>query len=311
MAVHFRQVSHGPLRGVTVSAPDGAVIGVLGRDGAGKRTLLRLAAGLETPQLGSVEAGMPARLIGPFEPLNFSPVRTLALWHALAIHDELVCRRAVLSLERLRRQGTTVLIVSHALELLRELADECWWLEDGAIRCRGAPTEVVREYQRDLARRFIEWASGTVGPLPASFRRGDGRAELVAIETLDAQGRPTRAWLSGKPAAVAVMVRFHRLVEDPVVGIMLRTRLGLEVYGTNTQLEGIRLGPCQPGDRLRVTYRFICHLCPGDYTVTAASHDPDGVWHDWFEDAIAVSVVDTRYTAGVANLKAQVEVEKL
>jgi lipopolysaccharide transport system ATP-binding protein len=37
-----------------------------------------------------------------------------------------------------------------------------------------------------------------------------------------------------------------------------------------------------------------------------ASHDPDGVWHDWLEDAVAFSVSDGRYTAGVANLHAQV-----
>jgi lipopolysaccharide transport system ATP-binding protein len=49
-----------------------------------------------------------------------------------------------------------------------------------------------------------------------------------------------------------------------------------------------------------------CRLCPQSYTITAASHDPDGVWHEWVEDAISFTVSDTRCTAGVANLKAQV-----
>ena len=40
--------------------------------------------------------------------------------------------------------------------------------------------------------------------------------------------------------------------------------------------------------------------------MTAASHDPNGVWHDWLEDAVAFTVTDTRYTAGVANLRAKV-----
>ena len=50
----------------------------------------------------------------------------------------------------------------------------------------------------------------------------------------------------------------------------------------------------------------FAHVPPGEYTLTVASHDPDGVWHDWLEDAVAFSVSDTRYTAGVANLHAQV-----
>jgi hypothetical protein len=38
-----------------------------------------------------------------------------------------------------------------------------------------------------------------------------------------------------------------------------------------------------------------------------ASHDPDGTAHDWLEDAVAVTVTDNRYTAGVANLRAKVK----
>jgi lipopolysaccharide transport system ATP-binding protein len=86
---------------------------------------------------------------------------------------------------------------------------------------------------------------------------------------------------------------------------MIRTRIGMEVYGTNTELEGVVVGPCQPADVRIVDFRFRCDLCPQTYTLTAASHDPDGVWHDWLEDAIAFSVSDTRYTAGVANLRAR------
>jgi lipopolysaccharide transport system ATP-binding protein len=40
-----------------------------------------------------------------------------------------------------------------------------------------------------------------------------------------------------------------------------------------------------------------------------ASHDPDGTRHDWLEEAMSISVADSRYTAGVANLRAQVAVE--
>jgi lipopolysaccharide transport system ATP-binding protein len=90
--------------------------------------------------------------------------------------------------------------------------------------------------------------------------------------------------------------------------MLIRTRIGLNVYGTNTELEGLRLGPVHKQDSRTVEFRFRCDLCPGDYTITAASHDPDGLWHDWLEDAVAFAVADSRYTAGVANLKAQVRI---
>jgi lipopolysaccharide transport system ATP-binding protein len=105
---------------------------------------------------------------------------------------------------------------------------------------------------------------------------------------------------------VRVRVRYDKPVPDPVVGIMIRTRVGMEVYGTNTELERIAVGPCSAGDVRTIRFTFACQLCQGSYTITAASHDPDGVWHDWLEDAVAFSVADTRYTAGVANLRAKV-----
>src|SRR6202012_3792502 len=113
----------------------------------------------------------------------------------------------------------------------------------------------------------------------------------------DENGASATVFRSGEPATVRVTVRFSSQVPDPVVGIMIRTRIGLNVYGTNTELERLKLGPMETGDAVRVTYRFRCNLCPGEYTVTAASHDPDGVWHDWMEDAVAFSVCDSRYTA--------------
>ena len=51
-------------------------------------------------------------------------------------------------------------------------------------------------------------------------------------------------WRSGELAVVESLVRFREAVDDPVVGIMIRTRIGLNVYGTNTELEKLKLGPC-------------------------------------------------------------------
>jgi len=101
-------------------------------------------------------------------------------------------------------------------------------------------------------------------------------------------------------------VRFKQEVSNPVIGIMIRSRVGIEVYGTNTELEKVALGKRAAGETVRITFRFNCDLCPQEYTLTAASHDPDGTRHDWLEDAVLISVADSRYTAGVANLRAQV-----
>ena len=49
---------------------------------------------------------------------------------------------------------------------------------------------------------------------------------------------------------------------DPVVGIMIRTRIGLNVYGTNTELEQLKLGPCLPGATARTRLRLLVRALP-------------------------------------------------
>lgn len=307
MAVEFRNVSLAPLLNLSASVPAGAVVGVVGEDGSGKGRLLRLAAGLERPESGEVETGLTRRLLGPDDPLDLAPVDVLAMEHALARHDAVVRARALIGLDRLRRGGATVFFVSHEEELLARACDEIWWLHQGTLAARGDPGEVLAAWRSHAASRLREWGTGACGPLPPALRRGDGRAQLLEVLTLGEDGRPTMVWSSGEQVAVRVVVRFSAAVADPVVGIMLRTRIGSEVYGTNTELEKVILGPRRAGDTVQVSFRFRCDLCPREYTITAASHDQDGTWHDWLEDAVAFSVTDSRYSAGVANLRASVE----
>ncbi len=307
MALAFRRIRCAPLDDFDAEAPDGALIGIVGEIGAGKGRLLRVAAGLEQPSAGVVEASGPVRWLGPDDALNLAPAAVLLLDHTLARQDLLVRERAAIGLERLRRSGTTVLLVSHEEDLVRRLADEVWWLREGRLAGRGDPDEMLTAYRRHVAERLRAWGETVTAPLAPRMRRGDGRAELLRIETIGEDGRPTLVWRSGELAQVRVTVRFHEAVEDPVVGIMIRTRVGLNVYGTNTELERLKLGPRAAGDTLEIRFGFRAELCPAEYTLTAASHDPDGVWHDWLEDAVAFAVSDTRYTAGVANLRACVE----
>lgn len=310
MAIEYQRVTCPPLESFEATAPAGAVIGIIGEGGAGKGTLLRLAAGRLRAGSGTVAVTGAARLIGPGDALNLAPVENLLLWHALARHDALVRRRAAVSLDRARRSGCTILVVSHEEELLLGLCDEIWWLDQGRLAGRGDPRTTLEGYRRHIAGRVRAWGESVSIPVAASWRRGDGRAEVLSIETLGENGQPTMTWRSGELAVIRVSVRFREAVADPVVGIMIRTRVGLNVYGTNTELEGLKLGPCAAGDTLRVTFAFRCELCPQEYTLTVASHDPDGVWHDWLEDAVAFSVADSRYTAGVANLRATVTAER-
>lgn len=279
--IHF----HAP----SITAPNGSIVGVL-EEGT---------AVLHSPDAERLEPGDEL----PEGPGNY------ILDHTLAQCDAVMRAQAVARLTELRRAGAAIVLLSHDEALLESCADELWWLRDGVLIAQGDAASVLPLYRAHVAASLVAAGMGHAARVAPTMRKGDGRAVLEAIELLDASEQPAIVWQSGAAVAIRVTVKFAARVEDPVIGIMIRTRIGLNVYGTNTELEQLKLGPVNPGDSLRVAYRFRCDLCPGEYTVTAASHDPDGLWHDWMEDAVAFSVADARYTAGVANLRAKVEAE--
>ncbi|MBS1827886.1 MAG: Wzt carbohydrate-binding domain-containing protein [Acidobacteria bacterium] len=295
MSVVFRECAQGRVGPISATAPSGYVIGVIGDNGSGKQTLLRLATGELAASTGQVE-------------ITAKPV---VHYHSLALQDAAGRARTALALEDHRRGGGVAFVVSHELDLIEWLSDEVWWMHEGKLAAKGHPKEILNAYRRHTADRVKTLATGVTHALPPAIRRGDGRATLLLLETRDTQGQLASVWRAGEEAQIRVQVRFEAPVADPVIGILIRTRIGFEVYGTNTELENIALGPRHAGDTIEIVFRFLCHLCPNEYTVTAASHDKDGVWHDWVEDGVAVAVSDHRYTAGVARLISQVETKIL
>src|ERR1035437_9568606 len=150
MSLVFRRVSSPPIRDSDAAAPDGVVIGIVGENGSGKSRLLGLAAGLEQSASGSVEVSGSATLLGPGDPLDFvlsrAPAAVLLIDHTFARQDALVRERAAMALDRLRRAGTTTLLVSHEEDLLRQLCDEIWWVDQGKLAGRGDPAERSEEH---------------------------------------------------------------------------------------------------------------------------------------------------------------------
>jgi ABC-type polysaccharide/polyol phosphate transport system ATPase subunit len=224
---------------------------------------------------------------------------------ALAVGDAVFANRCVRKFQELRERKITVLFVSHDLGLVKQLSDRAILLLGGRIEAAGAPNDVINRYiGLVLEKQAPETRQERVR---SSFRHGDGTSEIVGIQMLNARGEETTSIASGEPVTVRVQARFHRAVSDPMVGILVRTRIGMDVYGTNTRIEHTELGDFDAGQLLEVDFGIECWLTPQQYTLTAATQNADGSSHDWLDDAIAFDVVDTRVAAGVANLRAKIE----
>ena len=233
---------------------------------------------------------------------------------ALAVGDAIFANRCIQKFEELKQRQVTILFVSHDLGLVKRLAHRAILLLNGEIAAQGAPSDVVNRYVGFVLERQQAKPAEDVedrSKLNASFRHGDGASRIRDVRILDQQGQSLSAVASGSPITVRVRAEFTQTVVEPVVGILVRNRLGIDVYGTNTRIEQRSFGRFDPGDVLEVDFKFDCLLTRQEYTLTAATQHWDGASQDWLDDVLAFSVVDQRDVAGFAHLKTSIEWRKI
>lgn len=226
---------------------------------------------------------------------------------ALAVGDAIFSSRCVRKFEELKERKITILFVSHDLGLVKRLADRAILMLNGRIFAAGPPGEVVNRYVGLVHERQQQSEERPAGKgFSASFRHGDGASRIESVSLLDHTERPVTVLESGRPATVRIRARFHRDVEEPVVGILLRNRLGMDVFGTNTRVEGQHLGYFRAGETLEVDFTFHCLLTRQEFTLTVATQYWDGASMDWLDDVLSFTVIEPRELAGVANFQTSI-----
>jgi lipopolysaccharide transport system ATP-binding protein len=226
---------------------------------------------------------------------------------ALAVGDAIFANRCIKKFEELKRRNITVLFVSHDLGLVKRLCDRAALMVDGRVAACGNPSDVVNRYVGlVLERQEREEPQQVESRVSGSHRHGDRASRVEKADLLDARGAPVRSLEPGEPVTIQVRARAARDLDDPVVGVLIRNRLGIDVFGTNTRIEGVDLGQVAAGESFEVEFTFDCLLTRQDYTLTVATQYREGFSQDWLDDVISFSVVDTRDVAGLANFRTKV-----
>jgi len=134
-----------------------------------------------------------------------------------------------------------------------------------------------------------------------SYRHGDSASRILSVDML-----PSKSVAPGEAVTIVVRAKAEKDLENPVVGILIRNRLGIDVFGTNTRVEHVDPGHVRAGETFEVEFGFDCLLTRQDYTLTVATQYPDGYSQDWLDDVISFSVVDARDVAGLASFHTRV-----
>jgi ABC-type polysaccharide/polyol phosphate transport system ATPase subunit len=194
----------------------------------------------------------------------------------IAVGDEEFQRRCRDHIYKLRRDGVTMVIVSHSLGVTETLCDRVAWLDHGAKLAEGDARVVVQKYLDSVniaERERLDGESGAVaGDDVEPTRRGTREIEILGLEFLDGAGRAVQVGRSGEPLTIRIRYHASTPVALPVFGLGIHHESGAHLSGPNTQAGDVTIASVEGSGW--VDYRLDrLVLLPGKYLVSVSVYD--------------------------------------
>lgn len=203
----------------------------------------------------------------------------LIIDEALSVGDAYFQQKCLKKIHSFRDKGTTILFVSHDFGAIKMLCQQVTLLSKGQAIFSGAPMQALDLYNALLAdHHSAHLGSARVraaGAIDAgrSHESGSRTMEILEVQIVDAQGRSSEALVSGSSCKVLVRARVNGdEVINPTCGILVRDRLGYDVFGTNTFELRIPAQTFNRGELVEFRFEMAMNLGAGDYTLTVALH---------------------------------------
>jgi ABC-type polysaccharide/polyol phosphate transport system ATPase subunit len=228
-------------------------------------------------KLKNFSSGMQVRLA--FSVAILAQTDLLVMDEVLAVGDASFQEKCFDTFSRYKREGKTIVLVSHDLGSLEEYCDRVLLLNHGEIIADGPAAEVTAAYHRMVA----DHAMAAERDAPSQLSRGDpgqwgSRAiEFASVTLLDGNGQSSRRFDTAAPMTIDMQLLVHRDVGDFVIGAAIRRADGLLVSGSNTSLDHVTVSSHAPGEMVSV--RFVIDSLPllaGGYFVQVSVHDLTG-----------------------------------
>ena len=362
---------------LTMRIPKGASIGLIGRNGSGKSTFLKLLTGIYKPTAGHVTVnGTIAALIelgAGFHPdftgrenlflagamhglsrreiedtfddiVDFAelrqvidePVRTyssgmfMRLGFSIAVHtnpdvlliDEVLAvgdagfvAKCKDKIGQLQKQGKTLVMVTHDLDSVERWCDEAIWLDKGVVKDRGHPRRVIDAYrsfvEKEEERVLLQNESAPAEsdqPLieeatedSTGERWGSREIEVLGVEVGTDKNRLARVIHPDDGLRIEIQFIVNDMTKDLrdiVFGVALTRADGLQVFGSNTDIDKVEFATPSKSGRVLFEVDRI-GLVDGNYTVDVAVHSVTGYPFDYHKGIVQFSVRSDGKTVGV------------
>lgn len=266
--------------------------------------------------LKTYSSGMIVRLA--FSVIANVNAEILIVDEALSVGDVFFAQKCMRFFDEHKKNGGTLLFVSHDMAAIKGLCSKVLLLESGAIKAAGEVDEVCKTYLKKLyEERSLDVGFKNEGESHSAqvvfrgdrseklefranyypkniiyisqFRSdaesiGNGGAKIIDAGFYDSFQKKIEFIKSEEQVTLCLQISALKKIELPAIGLVIKDRLGQEIVTESTTIpfKDIYIENNLiffPGDNVKVSFEFIMPaLYQGDYTMTLAI--AEGFGHD-------------------------------
>ena len=363
------------LKDVSFTVNKGETVGIIGTNGSGKSTILKIITGVLTPTKGKAKvsgrisallelgAGFNAEYTGienvylngtmmglskeeiekklpeilEFADIGeyvYSPVKTyssgmfvrlafavainidpeiLIVDEALSVGDVFFQAKCYRKFDEFKRQGKTILFVSHDLSSIAKYCDRVVLLNKGDKLGEGSPKEMIDLYKQVLVGQYKDDKNNTVqdGLNTDTLEYGSKKAKILDCKVFDHTGRNSNAIIKGSSFKIKMDAEVFEDLEAPIFAFTLKNVQGTEITGTNTMIEKKITEGIKGGTKLSIEFTQDMNLQGGEYLLslglTGFEKGEFTVYHRLY-DCINITVVSDKDSVGYYDMNSEVNI---
>ena len=243
----------------------------------------------------------------------------------LAVGDARFQAKCFNKMLELKKSGITIVIVSHDLGSIERLCNRAIWIENGKIRDKGIPHDIVAEYLDDIMNKDKN-EKIKIKPKDKTNeqeknkeeseekniekkedkkdknRTGNKDVEIVDIKLLNEKNEVSDTYNSDEKLKIQVKYkRNNNKLKDSVFGFGIFRNDGLNCYGTNTFIDNFGKIKIQDEGIVEIEIEKI-QLLEGEYDIDLAFVDEYGTPFDYIRKATKIITYSTVKDVGVYRI---------
>lgn len=273
-------------------------------------------------QVKHYSSGMYARL-GFAVAINVDP-DILLVDEVLSVGDEAFQRKCTDRIRRMQREGRTIVVVSHASDLVRQLSDRAVVLHHGRLIAEGPPGEAIRAFHDALAERRADvpvTAAEADHTPPVTVDPTTGELPIVVTDTLvPDEGATVRIRdlvvdypgsaqhiTPGQPLKIRVRYSATGMITDVAFGLEIFDEAGTRLMGTTTDVLEQYIHAVKGDGEVVFAFDHV-PLLDGRFPLRITIHSHDGgTLYDEREYEDVVAVMNPSRTRGTVHFPVTVE----